>query len=245
MESNKQVKVDLFEITNEPKGNTIVDHLHASAAEFVGTFLFLYMAFATAQASLYFNQGSLEAHVILTISAGFGLSIIAGILVASKISGAHLNPAVSIAFLFSGKLSFVRCILYIIAQLCASTTAAALVALNSPNDTLLVYNAVNSTVGIGSAVANEIILTFVLMSVIHTTSLNTKMDKGFGPLFIGLTIFAIHLAGIAISSTSVNPARSFGPAIISGRYENHWVFWAGPIVGSLISSVYFWDVKTL
>ena len=156
----------------------------------------------------------------------------------SKVSGAHLNPAVSIALMASGHISFLRCLFYIVAQLIASIIAAGLVALNSPGN-LLVYNTVPENVGYGSALLNEIILSFILMSVIYRVILNTESDKGFAPLFIGFAIFVIHLSGIAISTTSVNPARSFGPAIISGQYAYHWIFWIGPIAGSLIASLSF------
>lgn len=247
MDASHQTEIELFDNQEIYELNTFsyMDDLLAIGAEFVGTFIFLYMAFATAQASLYFSQGNIDAQVILTISTGFGLAILIGIVLVIKISGAHLNPAVSIALMTSGHISVLKCLFYIVAQLIASLIAAGIVALNSPGE-LLVYNAVKQDVGYGSALLNEIILTFVLMSVIYTTNINTKSDEGFGPLFIGFAIFVIHLSGIAISSTSVNPARTFGPAVISGYYKYHWIFWVGPIAGSLIASLCFsaYKVKT-
>jgi MIP family channel proteins len=218
--------------------------MFAAGAEFFGTFVFLYMSFATAQAALYSNEGKMSPEVLLTIATGFGLALAIAITMTAKISGGHLNPAVTIGLYSTGHIELKKAGMYIGAQCMGAIFASILVSEITPGD-FVVASSVASGVTEVSAFMTEMILTFVLMSVIYATAVETKMNSGFGPLFIGFSVFVIHLASIGISGCSVNPARTFGAAVVSGNFNSHCLYWFGPIGGALMSSAMFKGVKTL
>jgi len=88
-----------------------------------------------------------------------------------------------------------------------------------------------------SGLAVEIILTFFLVTVIFMTAVHKKAPAGMYGLAIGGMIFLIHLVGVPLTGASVNPARTFGPALISGYWDYHWIYWAGPIIGAIIAGL--------
>jgi MIP family channel proteins len=226
-------------VLNSPN---ILEDMFAASAEFVGTFIFLYMAFATAQAALQFNEGKLSPGVLLAISTGFGLALAIAITFTAKISGGHLNPAVTIALYASGHIEAQKAGMYIFAQNFGAIVASAMVSAATPGE-FVVYSGIAEDVSVFSAFINEIILTFVLMSVIYNVAVDSTMDSGFAPLFIGFAVFVIHLASIGISGCSVNPARTFGASVVSGNFANHWIYWIGPIMGSLAATGVFIGTK--
>jgi aquaporin related protein len=139
----------------------------------------------------------------------------------------------------TGHIESLKASLYVLAQLIGGIIAAELVNIFVPGN-FQVNNKVPPEVGLGSAFVAEIILTFVLMSIIYvSTAADSLMDVGFAPVLIGFALFVIHLAGIGISTTSVNPARSLGPSIIANNFENHWIYWIGPILGALLGSGFY------
>lgn len=79
-------------------------------------------------------------------------------------------------------------------------------------------------------------MTFVLVMVVFKSAVDTNMDSGFAPVLIGFAVFALHLSGVTIYGTSINPARSFGAAAVAGKWEDHWIFWVGPILGGLLAA---------
>ena len=156
----------------------------------------------------------------------------------ANISGGHLNPAVTLALCSAGLISVPKSLMYIAAQLLGAIAGAALADAVTPGS-LLGYNAVSPNISAAQACGAEFLLTFVLVFVVFKSAVDTTMDPGFAPALIGFSVFAIHLTGITIDGTSVNPARSFGASVISGEWPNHWVFWVGPIAGGLAASLVF------
>jgi MIP family channel proteins len=162
-----------------------------------------------------------------------------------RVSGAHLNPAVTVAPWSIGKIRAPLAIGYIVAQLLGSLLAASL--LTSVFDSS-VWQAVHlGTPALGSGVSTgmglgvEIVLTFMLLFAILGTAVYAKPPIQIGGFGIGLTVFADILVGGPITGASMNPARSFGPAIVSGFTENHWLYWVGPIIGGLIAAnIYYY-----
>jgi aquaporin Z len=164
------------------------------------------------------------------------------------ISGCHINPAVSISMLAAGKMSAKDAVVYIIAQCAGAIMGAASlywIAIGNPNYSLAAnglgqngygegYNAGFSLI---SAFIAEVLLTFIFLLVIHGST-SEKAPKGFAGISIGLSLVLIHLVGIPITGTSVNPARSLGPAIIVGgtALSQLWLFWVAPIVGGLLAA---------
>jgi MIP family channel proteins len=215
----------------------------AAFAEFVGTCFFVFLALTTVQAAM--TQGtdskvekSQNASTILAIATSFGVGLMVCIAMVGNISGGHLNPAVTIALLTNRLISVPKAILYIIAQMFGAALGAAFANIVTPGP-LIGTNAVSPNISEGNALLAEILLTFVLVMTVFKTAVDKGMDAGFAPFFIGFSVFAIHLSGITITGTSVNPARSFGPALVTGVWDGQWVFWVGPIVGGLLASVFY------
>ncbi len=212
--------------------------LPAMLAEFVGTCFFVFLALATVQSALTGDQDiaatPMNPLAVLVISTAFGLGLAVSIAMVGNISGGHLNPAVSIALTASGLMPIPKMIMYVIGQMCGASLGAWFVQIITPGP-LLGYNAVSAPISVGNAFLAEVLLTCVLVLTVFKTAVDQDMDAGFAPLLIGLSVWVIHLVGIPIDGTSVNPARSFGASAVSGNWDNHWVFWFGPIVGGLLA----------
>jgi aquaporin Z len=183
------------------------------------------------------------------ISFAFGLSLLAIAYTIGSISGCHINPAVSISMLIAGKMKAKDVLMYIISQCVGAIIGAAilyLIALGNPAYNLaadgLGQNGYDSASPAGfsmqSAFIAETVLTFIFLLVIHGST-SEKAPQGFAGISIGLSLVLIHLVGIPITGTSVNPARSLGPAIIVGgtALEQLWLFWLAPIVGAILAAV--------
>ncbi|XP_077340437.1 aquaporin-5-like [Lithobates pipiens] len=208
----------------------------AFAAELLGTLIFV-----------FFGLGSTltwpsQLPTVLQISFTFGLGI--GTLVQSigHISGAHLNPAVTVAFLVSSQISLFRAICYVCAQLLGAAIGAGLLYEFTPEEFHGNFgvNGPSNNATEGQAVTVEIILTLQLLLCIYASTDNRRDDNVGSPaLSIGLSVVLGHLVGIYFTGCSMNPARSFGPALIVGNFTSHWIFWIGPMVGAILASLIY------
>lgn len=210
-------------------------------AELIGTLVLVLMGCGSAVlAGAYIG--------FVGISFAFGLSLLAMVYTIGGISGCHINPAVSLSMFAAGKMRARDTVIYIMAQ-CAGAVLGAtvlyLIAVGNPGYSLFTnglgqngYDA-SSPAGfsIVSAFVAEVFLTFLFLLVIHGST-SDKVPKGFAGVSIGLSLVLIHLVGIPITGTSVNPARSLGPAIIAGgtALSQLWLFWVAPIIGGLIAA---------
>jgi aquaporin Z len=216
-------------------------------AELVGTFILVLVGCGTAVFSGINIAGTVG------ISLAFGLPLLALVYAIGGISGCHINPAVSISMLAAGKIRAKDAAFYIVAQCIGAIAAAATlyaIGIGSAQ-----YNL--ATAGLGengygtaspagfsmtSAFIAEMLLTFIFVLVIHGST-SKKAPKGFAGISIGLSLVFIHLLGIPITGTSVNPARSLGPAVIVGVFADTtalsqlWLFWVAPIIGGLLAAV--------
>ncbi|WOG89471.1 hypothetical protein DCAR_0208709 [Daucus carota subsp. sativus] len=214
------------------------DCFKALVVEFICTFLFVFAGVGSAMATdklsgnevvgLFFVAMAHTLVVAVMISAGF------------KISGGHLNPAVTLGLCVGGHITVVRSILYWIDQCLASVAACALLkyltgGLNTPVHTLAA--GMDSLQG----VVMEIVLTFSLLFTVYATLVDP--EKGFlyglGPLLTGFVVGANIMAGGAFSGASMNPARSFGPALVTGIWTDHWVYWVGPLIGGGLAGLVY------
>jgi aquaporin Z len=218
-------------------------------AEFIGTMVLVIMGCGTAM--LVGCDAENGCGYILTALA-FGLTIVGMAYCVGNISGCHINPAVSLGVLVSGGMSFKDFIGYVIAQclgaFAGSGILAAIFNLGDVTDMTGGYGS-NGLSGVnGSGVAGvlvEIILTFIfVMTILGVTS--KKANHGsFGGLIIGLTLTLVHILGIGLTGTSVNPARSLGPALVAAINGNStplsalWVFIVGPFVGAALAAVVY------
>ena len=205
-------------------------------AEFLGTFVLVFFACGTA-AVLKCNGASPDAAYALTALA-FGLVIVAMAYSIGQVSGCHINPAVSLAMLISGRMSVSEFVTYIIAQFAGATAGAGcLAAVLGGTDSGLGTNGLYNS-DVFASLIMEVILTFVFVLVILAVTSKEEYSKPAG-LIIGLTLVLVHILGIHFTGTSVNPARSFGPAIFVGgdALASLWVFIVGPALGGAIAAL--------
>lgn len=189
-----------------------------------------------------FGEG-LTTMSVLFISFAHGGAIGLMVYAFGHISGGHINPAVTIPMIITRKIGIADGIAYIIFQLIGAVAAAATLKAILPDLGAKVNFAtqggpselINNSVSSGFAV--EAVLTFFLLVVIFMTAVHKKASPGLHGFSIGGMIFLIHLVGVPLTGASVNPARTFGPALISGFWEFHWLYWAAPIVGGIIAGV--------
>lgn len=217
-----------------------MESIQKYVAEFIGTFVLVVFGCGTAVVA----QCSTDNYpgYILTALA-FGLVIVAMAYSIGNISGCHINPAVSIAVLISGKMSIGDFIGYIIAQFAGATAGAALLMLFFDVDTGLGTNGLYNGDVMQSCII-EIVLTFVfVLAVLGATS---KFDYApVAGLVIGFSLTLVHILGIGFTGTSVNPARSFGPAIFVGgdALSSLWVFIVAPLVGGALAALVYMFLK--
>lgn len=211
-------------------------------AELIGTFALVLIGCGSAViAGKYIG--------FLGISFAFGLTVLAMVYAIGNISGCHINPAISLAMLVAGRLSGKDTIFYIIFQCVGAILAALLlwcIAGGMPEYSLAVnglgqngFGALSpGKFGLLSCFIAEVILTALFLFVIFG-SVSKEAPAGFAGLSIGLSLVLIHLVGIPITGTSVNPARSLGPALIVGgeALGQLWLFWVAPIIGAVLAAV--------
>ncbi len=206
-------------------------------AEFIGTFVLVAIACGTACVTGCIGAG------YLTTALAFGLVIVAMAYSIGNISGCHINPAVSIAMLISKKISVTDFIGYIVAQFLGAIAGAGVLK--------YIFNGeADLTGGLGSnglfqndilkSIIIEVLLTFVF--VIAILGVTSKIENGaVAGLVIGGALVLVHLIGIGLTGTSVNPARSFGPALLAGgeALKNVWVFIVAPLAGGALAAVVY------
>ncbi len=212
-------------------------------AEAIATYALVFFGpLAIILAAAVYGTG-LSTQAIVMISLAHGAAIGLMVYTFGHVSGAHINPAVTIAMLVTRKIGIKDGIAYIIFQIIGAIAAAASLKAILPDlgakvhfgtqggpSALLNYNVV-------SGLAVEIVLTFFLVTVIFMTAVHKKAPAGMYGLAIGGMIFLIHLVGFPLTGASLKPARNFGPAIISGFWDYHWIYWVGPIIGAVIAAL--------
>ena len=212
-------------------------------AEFIGTVVLV--LFGCGTAAVLGTKGS-EANVAYLATAfAFGLSIVAMAYSIGNISGCHINPAVSIGFLLSGKMNIKDFVGYVIAQFLGGICGAFILMSLIGKEHGLGANGLFDA-SIGKSLLIEIILTFVFVFVILgvTSKISNSAIAG---LVIGLSLTLIHIFGIHFTGTSVNPARSFGPALFMGGESliSVWVFIIAPLIGGALAALcYKWLLFT-
>ncbi len=202
-------------------------------AELIGTFVLVLFACGTAAV-----VGCEVTGGYLLTALAFGLVIVAMAYSIGNISGCHINPAVSIAMWVSKKLSTKDFIGYVVAQFIGAILGAVVLNLLVPGTGLGANALYNSSI-IKSLII-EVILTFVfVLSILGVTS--KESNGAVAGLVIGLSLKLVHIQGIALTGTSVNPARSFGPALLVGgeALANVWVFIVAPLVGGVLAALVY------
>ena len=217
-------------------GGTEMNALKKYIAECIGTFVLVFFACGTA---CVVGCSAENGTGYLLTALAFGLVIVAMAYSIGNISGCHINPAVSLAMLISKKLSIKDFIGYVASQCVGAILGALLLSAFVGVDSGLGTNALYDG-NIWLSLLIEVILTFVfVLSILGVTS---KVENGnVAGLVIGLSLTLVHILGISFTGTSVNPARSLGPALLVGgaALSNVWVFIVGPLVGGALAALIY------
>jgi len=205
-------------------------------AEFIGTFVLVFFACGTA---CVVGCSAANGTGYLLTALAFGLVIVAMAYSIGNVSGCHINPAVSIAMLINGKLTVKDFIGYVAAQFIGAIAGAGALSLFVGVESGLGANALfNGNILLSLLI--EVILTFVF--VIAILGVTSKVENGaVAGIVIGLTLTLVHILGISFTGTSVNPARSFGPALLVGgdALINVWVFIVAPLIGGALAAIVY------
>ena len=217
-------------------------------AEFFGTLFLVFFACGIASVACAGAEGALLNFVI---AAGFGLALIACIYTIGYRSGSHVNPAVSIAMLIDGRMGFGEFIGYVIAQVLGATAGAALLWAVAGDKCSLATNALQTLpaalgggqVSVVTGIIVEVVLTCVFVYTVMATT--AKADFHGAGIVNGFVLMLVHILGVSFTGTSVNPARTFGPAIIkaiqgdSSALSVYWIFLVAPLCGGILAAILY------
>ena len=229
----------------------------AVAAEFIATGLFVFLGTASVVVAVNVAGGAPGSGpaFVISVALAHGLAIALLVAATAKISGGHINPAVSFAAALTGKMKVSTACLYVAAQIAAAILGVLLLKaiVAGPAEFglgahgLNVFNAdtgfgiLDESVGngAGAGLLVEAVLTFVLVFVIFATAMDPKGLSHLAPMAIGLAVLVDNLVGIPLTGASMNPARSFGPAVVANIWDNHWIYWLGPLIGAGAAAIVY------
>ena len=220
-----------------------MDSVKKYVAEFIGTFTLVLVGCGTAMLTGCDKWGG-----YLTTAFAFGLVIVGMAYCVGNVSGCHINPAVSLAVLISGRMPVSEFFFYVISQVLGAISGAACLKI-----IFSMGNVTDATGGLGSnglagvngnfiaGLIVEILLTFIFVLVILGVTDSAYNHGSFGGVVIGFSLVMVHVLGIGLTGTSVNPARSIGPAIFAGgdALASLWVFIVGPFVGAALAALIY------
>ncbi len=200
------------------------------AAEFIGTFALIFVGVA----SICVNAG------LVGVALAHGLTIAVMVSAMGYISGGFYNPAVTFGALVGGKIGVKDAVSYTIAQLTGGVfgalAAKAVLPASAAELAKLGTPLLAPEIGAGAGILLELLLTFFLVLAVYGTAMDSRAAN-LGGLFIGLTITLDILAGGPLTGASMNPARTFGPALVGGYWDHHLVYWIGPLLGGGLAAI--------
>ncbi|KAL8830011.1 MAG: hypothetical protein Q9191_001675, partial [Dirinaria sp. TL-2023a] len=233
--------------------DSVRNHFIAMVGEFVGTFTFLFFAFTGTAVANSQTQGATTTTIaqgsnpaqLLYISLCFGFSLAVNAWIFFRISGGLFNPAVSFGMMLVGAVPWFRGCLVIVSQLVGGIAAAAVTSALYPGK----LN-VRTTLGAGTSRTQglfiEMFLTAELVFTIFMLAAEKHKGTFIAPIGIGLSLFIAELSGVYYTGGSLNPARSLGPCVVVHTFESyHWIYWIGPLLGSLLASGFYKFIKVL
>ncbi|XP_002736465.2 aquaporin AQPAe.a-like [Saccoglossus kowalevskii] len=199
--------------------------------------LFLF-AFVVCASTLPWYSTEMNSSKILIISFTVGFAIATLVHCFGEVSGGHINPAVTLSMLCTLNIGIFRAFFYMIGQCVGAIGGAALLLAITPEEYRgnLGVTLVNDSITAAQGFGMEFMLTFILVFTIFSTVDPKRHVTGSQPIAIGLAIIIDHLIGISFTGASMNPARTLGPAVVMGIYDDFWVYWAGPFAGALAAA---------
>ncbi|WMV57604.1 hypothetical protein MTR67_050989 [Solanum verrucosum] len=218
--------------------------IKAYIAEFISTLLFV---FAGVGSAIAYNKVTADAALdpsgLVAVAVCHGFALFVAVAISANISGGHVNPAVTFGLALGGQITVLTGLFYWIAQLLGAIVASYLLKVVTGGMAVPIHG-VAAGVGAAEGVVMEIIITFALVYTVYATAADPK--KGalgtIAPIAIGFIVGANILAAGPFSGGSMNPARSFGPAVVSGNFAGIWIYWVGPLVGGGLAGLIYSNV---
>ncbi|XVF09367.1 hypothetical protein REPUB_Repub07fG0086600 [Reevesia pubescens] len=216
------------------------DSMRATLAEFLSTFIFVFAGEGSILAldKMYKDTNTSPARVVM-VALAHGLALFSAVASSFNVSGGHVNPAVTFGALLGGRISLIRAVYYWVAQLLGAIVACLLLLVTAGMRPAGFY--VASGVGELRALLLEIVLTYGLVYTVYATAIDPKRGSmaTIAPLAIGLIVSANILVGGPFDGGAMNPARAFGPALVGWRWNNHWIYWVGPLIGGGLAGLIY------
>ncbi|WOL14573.1 hypothetical protein Cni_G23353 [Canna indica] len=219
------------------------DFARSVLTELLLTFLFIFGAVGAVMTADKMGGGPGTITGLAAVAAATTMLVAVMIAVGKDASAGHLNPAVTIGFAAGGYVTVFRCVLYVAAQLAGSSMACFLLKYITGEELDVGVHVLGAGMRPLQGLLMELVLTFTMVFSIYAIIADPKKGtvSSLAPLLIGLVVGANTLVGGPISGPSMNPARSFGPALVCWSWADHWVYWAGPMAGSWLAGfVYDW-----
>ncbi|KAJ8539293.1 hypothetical protein K7X08_013545 [Anisodus acutangulus] len=218
--------------------------IKAYIAEFISTLLFV---FAGVGSAIAYNKltadAALDPSGLVAVAVCHGFALFVAVSIAANISGGHVNPAVTFGLALGGQITVLTGLFYWIAQLLGAIVGSYLLKVVTGGMAVPIHS-VAAGVGAAEGVVMEIIITFALVYTVYATAADPKKGSlgTIAPMAIGFIVGANILAGGPFSGGSMNPARSFGPAVASGNFAGIWIYWVGPLVGGGLAGLIYSNV---
>ncbi|XP_024992684.1 aquaporin TIP1-3-like [Cynara cardunculus var. scolymus] len=215
--------------------------LKAGVSEFISTLIFVFAGEGSGMAygKLTYDAPNTPSGLV-SAALAHAFALFVAVSISANISGGHVNPAVTFASFIGGNISFLCAIVYWIAQLLGSVVACLLLRYVTGGTETPAFG-LSSDVTVGNALVLEIVMTFGLVYTVYATAVDPK--KGnigiIAPIAIGFIVGANILVGGAYDGASMNPAVCFGPAVVSGTWKHHWIYWVGPFLGAAIAALIY------
>ncbi|KAI3804369.1 hypothetical protein L1987_25854 [Smallanthus sonchifolius] len=214
-------------------------------AEFIATFLLCLLV--SDQSLLMVCKLTADAALgpagLVAIAIAHALALFVGVSMAANISGGHLNPAITFGLAIGGNITIITGLFYWIAQCLGSIIACLLLEFVTGGLAVPTHGVADGLTSL-QGVVFEIIITFALVYTVYATAVDPKKGSlgTIAPIAIGFIVGANILAAGPFSGGSMNPARSFGPAVVSGDFSQNWIYWVGPLIGGGLAGLIYGDV---
>lgn len=220
----------------ELSSGAYVKLLKALLAEFIGT---MFLVFFGCASTITWVDG--HSPSVVQISLAFGLAAAAVIQAICHVSGGHINPAVTFAMMFTSNVTIVRGFFYVIVQCLGAIAGSGVLRALTPENVggTLGATTLESRLTAVQALGMEFLLGFILLIVVFGVCDPHRGLEHNAPLAIGFAILVGHLAAVPFTGSSMNPARTFGSSVICGNWDNHWVYWLGPILGGIVAGLIY------
>ncbi|KAF0913737.1 hypothetical protein E2562_024614 [Oryza meyeriana var. granulata] len=214
--------------------------LKAALAEFISTLIFVFAGQGSGMAfSKLTGGGATTPSGLIAAAVAHAFALFVAVSVGANISGGHVNPAVTFGAFLGGNITLFRGLLYWIAQLLGSTVACFLLRFSTGGLSTGTFGLTG--ISVWEALVLEIVMTFGLVYTVYATAVDPKKGSlgTIAPIAIGFIVGANILVGGAFDGASMNPAVSFGPALVSWSWESQWVYWVGPLIGGGLAGVIY------